>query len=143
MPRRHIRGETNGVTDIPRRRITEGITVVTNRAEIFPSRRSTTLRLRACSIVFANLKQSPHAPRNAKPQCSRQATKSNAKKRRSSLCGKIFATWTDPQRRRNSNKLYSFSLSLDAEEMNDPVLSEMIRRTMVEATALGERNNRN
>ena len=41
------------------------------------------------------------------------------------------------------HKLYSFSLSLDAEEMNDPVLSEMIRRTMDEATALGERNNRN
>ena len=41
------------------------------------------------------------------------------------------------------HKLYSFSLSLDAEEMNDPVLSEMVRRTMDEATALGERNNRN
>ena len=41
------------------------------------------------------------------------------------------------------HKLYSFSLSLDADEANDPVLSEMIRRTMDEATALGARNNRN
>lgn len=41
------------------------------------------------------------------------------------------------------HKLYSFSLSLDEDEMNDTVLSEMIRRTMDEATALGERNNRN
>lgn len=41
------------------------------------------------------------------------------------------------------HKLYTFSLSLDEDEMNDPVLTEMIRRTMDEATALGERNGRN
>lgn len=36
-------------------------------------------------------------------------------------------------------KLYAISLSLDEEEASDNVLSEMIRRTMNEATRLGER----
>ena len=37
------------------------------------------------------------------------------------------------------HKLYQLSISLDEEELSDNVLSEMIRRTMNEATYLGEK----
>ena len=40
-------------------------------------------------------------------------------------------------------KLYRLSISLDEDEMSDNVLAEMIRRTMNEATALGDRAGRN
>ena len=39
-------------------------------------------------------------------------------------------------------KLYRLSISLDEDEMSDNVLAEMIRRTMSEATVLGERAGR-
>lgn len=39
-------------------------------------------------------------------------------------------------------KLYRLSISLDEDEMSDNVLAEMIRRTMNEATALGDRAGR-
>ena len=39
-------------------------------------------------------------------------------------------------------KLYRLSISLDEDEMSDNVLAEMIRRTMNEATVLGERTGR-
>ena len=39
-------------------------------------------------------------------------------------------------------KLYRLSISLDEDEMSDNVLAEMIRRTMNEATILGERSER-
>lgn len=39
-------------------------------------------------------------------------------------------------------KLYRLSISLDEDEMSDNVLAEMIRRTMNEATVLGERAGR-